>query len=186
MTSYDDRSVEGSGGIFMIRRIEPKLLFAASLVVLGASPATVQMALANKPCPPTLGVSHNPSAHNAISSVFGTFGGFRFLKATNHIPYHVNQGYGWRLKLNTQARSVHWREEFSLPAVPHTWGFEVPGEKRTLQDGGLKCITEGDVAPSNGWVENSWCVAQGDPKGEYAMKIYVDGTFVKRFNFTVE
>jgi len=167
----------------MMRKIDTKVLLAATLVALSASAATVPVAYANKPCPPT----RKDSAHTAVvSSVFGTFGGFRFLEATNHIPYYVNQGYGWRLKLKTQARSVHWREEFSLPAVPQTWGTQVPGERETFQDGGQKCVTESDVAPVNGWVEHSWCVAQGDPKGQYAMKVYVDGTLVKSFNFTVE
>jgi hypothetical protein len=162
----------------MLGRIEPKLLFAATLVVLCASAATVPVAFANKPCPP---------AHSAkVSAMFGTFDGLSFSQATNHIPYRVDQGYGWRLKLKNQARSVHWREEFSLPAVPETWGTLVPGDQQTLQDGGKKCVTECDVAPVNGWVEHSWFVAEGDPKGAYAMKVYVDGALVKSFNFTVE
>ena len=37
----------------------------------------------------------------------------------------------------------------------------------------------------DGWVYNTWCVAEGDPERDYSIDVYIIGQFIKRFDFEV-
>lgn len=94
--------------------------------------------------------------------------------------------YGWRLRLVGGKGLIKFKEILSLPTEPEYWS----GEKdefstHEITDARRTSITEEFVTMKDGWIKNSWCVAPGDPEGEYSMEVYINGQFVKRFDFEV-
>ena len=100
------------------------------------------------------------------------------------IPYR--SCYGWRVRLSGDESLVKFKEIFRLPAEPEIWSAEndefstsrIAKDRRTS-------ITERFAVPDDGWIGNSWCVVEGDPEGTYSMDVYVNGEFVKAFDFEV-
>lgn len=102
------------------------------------------------------------------------------------VPLRVNQGYGWRIRLNSNQATVKWREEFTLPAKPKTWGAAEEAGSRAVSDDGRVSVTEREVTPDNGVIANTWYVAPGDPAGRYQIRVFVEGQLVKSFAFVVK
>ena len=94
--------------------------------------------------------------------------------------------YGWRIKVTPSIKLIRFREEFTLPSEPKLWSGEnndfatnkIIDERRTS-------ITTRFVTPDKGWVENVWCVVEGDPEGNHSMKVYFNDQFIKLFDFEV-
>lgn len=103
----------------------------------------------------------------------------------SHVPLVVGQGYGWRIKLKTERKSITWREEFILPGAPESWGVSEQNEIEISIDGKV-AVTERTVIPENGLIENYWKVASGDPAGSYVINVYIDDIKVASFRFFVE
>ncbi|HEV2531562.1 hypothetical protein [Phenylobacterium sp.] len=127
-----------------------------------------------------------PATTEVLQSTFGVFSGdapnMQFTPTTK-ISRAAKPNYGWVIQVKTDKPSVHWREEFTLPAAA-TWGVE-GGPTRVSKDR-RTAVTERDVAPSEGLILNSWAVADGDPAGHYVIKVSVDGGPEQRFDFDVE
>lgn len=134
-----------------------------------------------------------PATDSSVEVVRGTFGLFNpsgsgqlpFVP-TNVVPFSVNQAYGWIIVVKTSAKTVRWREEFTLPAAPRTWGGPEPIGTRANSDDGRTTITEREVSPQNGVIFNTWAVAAGDPTGSYRMRISINGRLVHTFEFQVK
>jgi hypothetical protein len=92
--------------------------------------------------------------------------------------------YGWVMQVKTDRPTVHWREEFTLPAPPTSWGTE--GFNTQVSQDAKTAVTERDVTPANGLILNAWKVAPGDPKGHYTMRVVVDGIAERTFEFDVQ
>jgi len=106
--------------------------------------------------------------------------------ATPLVPLVVNQAYGWVIVLKTSEKTVRWREEFTLPAAPATWGGPERIGTRSMSDDGRTTITEREVTLHNGAIFNSWSVAPGDPTGTYRMRVTIEDRLVRTFEFRVE
>lgn len=113
--------------------------------------------------------------------------------AASVVPLVVGQPYGWRIHVTPPDAFVHWKEEFTLPAVPKTWGGVNPddsdppgGKQQMLEKGGKACVSEKDVRAANGTISNFWSVAKGDPPGVYKMRVWVNGKLAKTFEFQVK
>ena len=101
------------------------------------------------------------------------------------VPLSVNQGYGWIVTLKTTQAKVKWREEFTLPAAPTTWGDSAKGSHTVSPDRKVS-ITEREVAPEHGVIFNSWAVEAGDPKGRYVIRVTIEKASPIVFEFDVE
>ena len=56
-----------------------------------------------------------------------------------------------------------------MPSLPKTWeGID----EFTLSKDMKTAITKDTVTTKAGWISNEWCVIEGDPPGEYMIKIY--------------
>ena len=99
------------------------------------------------------------------------------------VPLIVGQAYGWRIFLKTAKTSVHFREEFELPLAPETWGD--PAGQSISTDRKLS-VLERDVPATNGFIENMWSVAPGDPCGRYAIRVFIGESLAATFQFDVE
>ncbi len=113
--------------------------------------------------------------------------GQRLVYESNEVPLEPYRAcYGWFIRLAGVEGMVKLREVFSLPAEPEMWsGEEDKYSPNTIAKDRLKSVTEKFAVPEDGWVSNTWCVAEGDPEGRYSMEISIDGTFVERFDFDV-
>ncbi len=99
---------------------------------------------------------------------------------TDTVVLEPGTSFGWRIKLKNPVTTVRLTEEFVLPAPPAHWGLtrdtEVTADRRVA-------VTEKNVTPEDGWIDNGWVVTEGDPEGLYEMRIYLDGDLVQTFRF---
>lgn len=108
------------------------------------------------------------------------------LTPTTVVPLVVNQGYGWKITLRNPPATVRWREAFTLPAKPESWGSTGTVGTRTLSADGKTLVTEAQVAPVQGVIAHSWQILPGDPTGRYVLQVSVEGKLVKTFQFEVQ
>lgn len=132
----------------------------------------------------------NGNAVDIISAEFGLLEpgspGEMTLTPTTVVPWVANQGYGWKITLRNPPASVAWREEFTLPARPESWGSAGTVGDRTLSADGKTLVTAAQVTPTQGVIAHSWQILPGDPKGRYVMRVSVEGKLAKTFQFTVQ
>jgi hypothetical protein len=106
---------------------------------------------------------------------------------TNSVPLIPKRiCYGWGVKVSTDAKLIKFREEFSLPSEPKYWS----GENNEFATNSIinkrqTSITTQFAAPDKGWIKHGWCVAKGDPEGDYSMRVYFNDRFIKKFDFEV-
>ena len=105
---------------------------------------------------------------------------------TRTVPFTEKQSYGWVILLETKKPKIRWREEFTLPAAPATWGdVETQGSQSISEDRRVS-ITEREVETDQGLIFNSWAVAPGDPKGRYFIRVIVENSVEQVFEFDVK
>jgi hypothetical protein len=131
-------------------------------------------------------------ASAATEVISGNFGLFNLsdpnkptFVPTTVVPLSPNQAYGWIIRLRTDKSKIKWREEFTLPVKPATWGDAEPLGTRSVSNDGRTSVTEREVSPERGVIFNSWSVAPGDPKGRYMIRVFVEGSLTKTFEFEV-
>jgi hypothetical protein len=152
------------------------LTAAAALFVAGAATAADDTAV-------------DASSVEVLRAAFGLFSPAGSSQppfvATNRVPLVVDQAYGWVIVIKTSAKTVRWREEFTLPAAPATWGGPDPSATRSMSDDARTTITEREVSAQDGVILHAWSVAAGDPAGTYRMRVSIDGRLVRTFEFQV-
>ncbi|MES2949682.1 MAG: hypothetical protein V4858_14160 [Pseudomonadota bacterium] len=156
--------------------------FTAALLLISVSPA----AISALPEP-----SKNAAASTIVTS--GEFGLFNLSDPSKpsfvpsaSVPLVPDQAYGWIIRVRTDKAKIKWREEFTLPATPTTWGVAEPVGTRSVSNDGRTSVTEREVSPDRGVIFNSWSVAPGDPKGRYTIRVFIDGSLAKAFEFDVK
>lgn len=101
--------------------------------------------------------------------------------ASRRIDTSQHPGFGWRVKLEGQARTVRYREEFILPAPAKVWQV---GHHTTVAPDRASAVTEGDAQLDGQMdIRNGWIHTPGDPKGLHVMRIWLDGVLVAEFDF---
>lgn len=154
--------------------------------VAAPPPATVSAEAAK----PAGRMGKMPAPIEVVSAQFGVFGsdasGRRVLLETARFPAIVSAPYGWYIIFKTDKPTVVWREEFELPIAPPTWG---PGEAMgifTISPDRKTAVTERIIPTRLGFVANEWRYAPGDPLGQHAMRVYIDGQLIREFKFDIE
>lgn len=103
--------------------------------------------------------------------------------AADRIDTRLHTGFGWRVSLKGRERAVDYREEFSLPAPAQTWQV---GAQTTVAPDFASAVTIGTVTLDRAMqVRNAWQHSPGDPKGRHTMRVLLDGTLVREFDFTL-
>ncbi len=142
---------------------------------------------------PTLVQAGTPTASKPavriVEAEFGLLSGLDTLRPTltptRTVPLVEGQQYGWRLKVNQRKTQLRWRESFTLPAAPQTWG-ETPGSvQQHISADQLTSVTERTEVASTGYLYNFWAVAPGDPAGHYVIKVSIDNGPTEVFEFDV-
>jgi len=96
-------------------------------------------------------------------------------KPSTRLPLKDGQTFGWTMTVQTTRKRVLVREEITLPQEPRTWGDPEPDIKRKTTPDGKTAITEIWLEPRDGLIAHTWTVTQGDPKGPWVIKVWVDG-----------
>jgi len=91
--------------------------------------------------------------------------------------------YQWQLHLSDATpKSVTVKEILTLPAPPECWPL---APELTDENHGQRAITEETLDAKDGWISQSWRVADGDPPGPYSIEVHLDGALIYRFVFHV-
>jgi hypothetical protein len=104
----------------------------------------------------------------------------------NTVPLVEGQEYGWMIVLKTKKPTIKWREEFTLPYPPITWGdAEAQGFHSVSKDGRVS-VMEREISVVDGLIFNIWTVATGDPQGHHLMRVLIDNRYERFFTFDVQ
>lgn len=103
---------------------------------------------------------------------------------TDTIARRVGYGYGWRAKLVDNKPSARINERLILPSAPAHWGVTASTALSTNR----RIATTNTVvrASQDGYISNMWYFSKGDPKGEYKIRVKVDGRHIKTKTITVK
>jgi hypothetical protein len=132
-----------------------------------------------------------PPAEPAVQieqSAFGVFNrtpdGRVDFKPTKTVPLTPNQEFGWIIGVTTSKPTVRWREEFTTPAPPESWG-PIEGKHEISADRKVS-ILERETEPQRGFLFHTWAISPGDPKGRHVMKVTIEDAPPVVFEFDVE
>jgi hypothetical protein len=173
----------------MHRRYAP-LLACLLVLALGAceqakppEPAAAkELPATAAPAPPT------PPSVQVEQSAFGLFNrtpdGRVDFKPAKTVPLTPNQEFGWIIGVTTSKPTVRWREEFTVPTPPETWG-PIDGKHEISADRRVSTL-EREVTPERGFLFHSWAISPGDPKGRHTIKVTIEDAPPVVFEFDVE
>jgi hypothetical protein len=112
---------------------------------------------------------------------------------TRRIPYVVGTHYGFRVDYRDTGHPITLREQFDLPAPAHSRSSSPPEQPMTSSHGGRTLTREvqlGSRTVSPPEVHSLYVediqIARGDPKGQYALKLWLDDRPFKDFQFYIE
>jgi len=157
--------------------------FAASLPRPGAVLACLGLLLA-----PAAAAAFSIETAEFVVSVSDDRGNQRSVVA-DVVPYLPERAcFGWRVRLVEPPALVRYREVLQLPEAPEYWGGEDDAySPHVFSADRTRATTEEFVVPDeDGWVSNTWCIADGDPLGPHSIELTVEGEAVKRFDFEVK
>ncbi len=100
---------------------------------------------------------------------------------TDEVALIPGETFGWRLDV-PDGRPVMWREELVLPSAPLQWSG---ANFVDIKDGGRTAVTAGIDMPFMGTLAHAWSITDGDPPGEYELRLWIDGSLHEVFHFHV-
>lgn len=146
-------------------------------LVLGAGPAGAADARAG------LAVE---SAEFVVSVGDGEGSERRFV--SNLVPYLPNQAcFGWRIRLAAPPGVLLVREILRLPEAPAFWSGEDDEFSTHMFSADRTTATTVEYkAPQDGWIDNQWCIVEGDPVGQHSIDVFIEDQLIRRFDFEVK
>jgi hypothetical protein len=98
------------------------------------------------------------------------------------IRLEAGRAYGWRMRVRTTRAQVRWQEDLRLPRAPQQWGIS---QHVQLSSDRRRAVTDMASVPAEGWIENFWWIADGDPPGTYEVDVRIEGQRVGDTRFEV-
>ena len=163
------------------------------LFVLLLAPLVLALSACEQAKPPEPSARPEPAARaqSAVQidqAAFGVFDrtpdGRPDFRPTKTVPLTPNLEFGWVIGITTTKPTVKWREEFTLPAAPETWG-PVEGRHELSADRKFS-VLEREVTPDRGFLYNAWTISPGDPKGRHVIKVTIEDAPPVVFEFDIE
>jgi len=104
------------------------------------------------------------------------------------VPYLPNQAcFGWRIRLADAPSMVLIREVLKLPEAPAFWsGEDDPYSPHVFSADRTTATTEEYKAPQDGWIDGTWCIAEGDPVGAHTIDVFIEDAHAHHFDFEVK
>ncbi|MEQ8784388.1 MAG: hypothetical protein RIE06_32410 [Roseibium album] len=94
--------------------------------------------------------------------------------------------FGWRIKISGDEKLVFTREILKLPEQPEYWsGEDDKYSTSQISEDRTTAITDEYLPVVDGWVENYWCVSEGDPIGDCLLEVYFGDVPAGRFEFEI-
>jgi hypothetical protein len=94
-----------------------------------------------------------------------------------------NSCYSWEIELDTELISIPTKEILILPNTPKFWSSN-EGEQTLHHDNKIS-VLEGNIKVEDRIIASTWCVAGGDPVGNYKLQVYIKGVLLETFSFVV-
>jgi hypothetical protein len=105
---------------------------------------------------------------------------------TSEVPAVDGQVFGWTIRLETTRETVHWQEHLRLPQPPADWGDAAEDPEILISSDGRNVAVKGESPVVENRIERFfWALAPGDPPGDYALDLAIEGREVARFRFHV-
>ena len=112
---------------------------------------------------------------------------------TRHIRYTIGAHYGFRVDYHDSGHVMKLRQKFVLPG-PAQWKSASPPSRNTQSsDSGrilIREVTLGSRKAAPPEIHSIYIedlqIASGDPRGEYALHLCLDGKPFRTFHFRVE
>lgn len=94
--------------------------------------------------------------------------------------------FQWTIKVDS-TDVLRIKEILKLPAAPESWGEADTNEfSPTVTSADRKtAVTVVFMPAKDGVLTNRWCVAAGDPAGQYSIEVLHEGQSLKTFDFTL-
>jgi hypothetical protein len=157
------------------------LRIAADLTARSLLALTVSVGVAGVLVDGDFFLREQPSAR-VTGTEFGSWTPCGTFVAADRVPLAVGETFGWQIEV-PDGRPVVWREELVLPAPPSQWSG---AHFIDISDDGRVATTAGVDVPWDGVIEHAWSITEGDPPGEYELRLWIDGRLHERFTFVVE
>ena len=164
------------------------LMFAAPCAMAQTSAAAGPPSVA-MPEPVTFPVIPGVQVERAAFGVISDLGSPEATLKPMRVVMRDGQPVGWVIALQTQKPDVRWREEFSLPVAPKTWGLKsdstdvrppmISADRRSV-------TTERRSVPAGGTIHHWWKLDNTDPTGPHTMRVYVEDVLVATFEFEIQ
>ena len=102
-------------------------------------------------------------------------------KDYNEVPYKTGNGLGWILDIRSNIDSIELMDVIHLPA-PGVW----PEKTDLIISDDKKNAVAKRTMVNKGYIYGSWKIAEGDPKGDYSVDVYVNHKYIKSFHYHVK
>lgn len=107
------------------------------------------------------------------------------VRETRQIPYFPGEScFSWVLMIEPQERERQLGEVLQLPAPGTQFGGDTDVEVE-VSDDRTRARVEHNLKPGESEVGGSWCIAPGDPLGEYQIIVSDGPNVIHRFDFNV-
>ena len=128
-----------------------------------------------------------------VESVFGILEddgtGQQSFRQTHTVPLKPGVKFGWMLRLEPSSGIVRWREEYTQPTAPRSWGPEQIGSrgvKRRISADGRTSVMDREERISGGVIISAWQIAAGDPPGLHIIRVTLENGQNAEFKFLVQ
>ena len=130
------------------------------------------------------------NAAGELQAQFGLFvpdaaGNTSFVE-TRSIPNTAGQSFGWFIEVGAVSDPIWWTEQLMLPEAPASWG-ELESQANVSISRDRRTITTRDESEAiDGWIYNMWEVSEGNPSGQYSIRVTLSDGRSTAFLFAVE
>ena len=105
---------------------------------------------------------------------------------TTRVPHVPDRScYRWTVRVAPGEGAVRVHELFELPGRAMQWKVDDPARSTMLSPDRGAAVTALTLDRASGEITNQWCVAAGDPEGEYRISVVAGKQLLHRFVFTV-
>lgn len=120
-------------------------------------------------------------SQRVTDTTFGVYDCEGFVPTTS-VAYVDGETFGWRV-IVPDGQPMAWREELVLPSAPESWSG---AHFVDIKDNGRTAVTAGVDIPWEGEIAHAWNITDGDPPGDYELRLWLDGALHRVFKFHVE
>ncbi len=114
-----------------------------------------------------------------LSGIFVDVDGKYRFKETQDVPYKIGQSFGWHMYIRSNKENITYTDVIHLSDVG-VWSDNLTVSTDRKSASGTKTV------PNTGHIETIWAIAEGDPKGEISIDIYIDNKIVHTFYYNMK